>query len=87
MASAEVLSKLYHIPLKHEYIKDHFMPLFSEHQYGLNILNVKMTNPEDDNYSDDEQAFQTFHLFYWTVLRNTKCKFFDVGENIIAVIG
>ena len=74
MASAEVLSKMYRIPAKHNYIKDHFLPLFSEHQYGKNILNVKLTSPEDDNYSDDEQTFQTFHLFYWTVLRNPKCK-------------
>jgi len=25
-----------------------------------------MTNPEDDNYSDDEQAFLTYYLFYFT---------------------
>ena len=37
-----------------------------ELRYQENILNVKMTNPEDDNYSDDEQAFLTYYLFYFT---------------------
>ena len=56
-----------------------------------NLLNVKMTAPWDDNYSDDEQAhqvenivkklnqiniIQAYHLFYWVVLRNSESKEF-----------
>lgn len=67
LAAAEALSVKYKIPKAHEYIKDHLMKLFYEpHRYQENILNVKMTNPEDDNYSDDEQAFLTYYLFYFT---------------------
>ena len=56
LAAAESLSIKYGIPLKHQYIADHFLKLYTQHGYGKNVLNVKMDWPCNNNFSDDEQA-------------------------------
>ena len=66
LAAAEALCDQYNIEKKHNYIDDHLYPLFYEHNYRENILNLKMTCPCDDNFSDDEQAFLTYYLFSFT---------------------
>jgi hypothetical protein len=35
LASASVLSKQYGIRAKHDYVEDHFKPLFYKYEYGL----------------------------------------------------
>eukprot|EP01012_Entosiphon_sulcatum_P007568 TRINITY_DN13878_c0_g1_i1.p1 TRINITY_DN13878_c0_g1~~TRINITY_DN13878_c0_g1_i1.p1 ORF type:complete len:778 (-),score=92.44 TRINITY_DN13878_c0_g1_i1:7-2340(-) len=45
-----------------------FTDLAENYGYALNIINQKITQPSDDNYSDDELAFLPYHLYSWTGL-------------------
>ena len=39
--------------------------LVNEHGYGENVINTKITQPSDDNYSDDELNFLPYLTYFW----------------------
>merc|ERR1712137_258276 len=48
------------------YYKDTFDLLAYRYGYGQNIINQKITDPLDLNFSDDELAFLPYLLYLWT---------------------
>eukprot|EP00943_MAST-04B_sp_MAST-4B-sp1_P004601 g4601.t1 len=47
----------------------------STNQYNENILNLKITAPSDDNYSDDELTFLPYFTFLYFCQNETVCPF------------
>jgi hypothetical protein len=44
---------------------DAFNQLCDEYGYNINIINQKITQPSDDNFSDDELAFLPYFTYIW----------------------
>ena len=44
--------------------------LVDNYGYNVNIINQKITQPSDDNFSDDELAFLPYFLYIFTVSYN-----------------
>ena len=70
LSAAEVLVKKYGMTAKNDYMA-HFDNLYNKENYKRNLGNVKLQATSEDNYSDDEQQFLAYYLFYFTVLRNS----------------
>jgi len=45
---------------------DSFNYLVEEHGYGINIINLKITQPSDYNYSDDELTFLPYFTYMFS---------------------
>lgn len=57
---------------------DSFHDLVDNYGYGYNIVNQKITDPPDYNYSDDELAFLPYFTYIWTNSTELK-EFFDLS--------
>ena len=71
LAGAEVLTKKYGMTAKNDYMS-HFDYLYNKMNYKRNLGNVKLQAASEDNYSDDEQQFLAYYLFYFTVIRDSQ---------------
>ena len=47
-------------PAEASLYEEHFATLFGHHGYGVNMINQKISVPNDENYSDDEIAWLPF---------------------------
>jgi hypothetical protein len=45
---------------------DAYTELCALHRYDLNVVNQKITQPSDDNYSDDELAHLPYFTYLWS---------------------
>ncbi|CBY23617.1 unnamed protein product [Oikopleura dioica] len=82
LSAAEVLVKKYGMTAKNDYMA-HFDYLYNGENYKRNLGNVKLQATSEDNYSDDEQQFLAYYLFYFTVLRDSHLSSLD--DETIAV--
>lgn len=51
------------------YFQGGFDQLVQKHQYDLNIVNAKIMQPSDINYSDDELTYLPYFTYIWNFLR------------------
>lgn len=54
--------------------KDKYYELGNNYNYFKNALNAKIDNPEDDNHSDNELIFLTYHTLFYASKRLTLLK-------------
>lgn len=68
--------------------KDTFWELGIKHGYIRNSLNAKIDSPEEDNHSDNELLFQTYHILFYALQRLPEgdAKRADVKEMVDALI-
>jgi len=54
---------------------DSYRQLTEQHGYAINIVNQKITQPSDDNFSDDELAHLPYFTYLWSERRDLDAAF------------